>query len=186
MKRRKQSMGRRTTSKSSGKRKTTRKKGASNLRQTLYGVGLWALGIFNALLIASFIHKHLSTGDEQVLRFEEPTRPQTRVEAKMPDALKLEVLNGCGAKGIAKKFADFLQSAGYEPINVGNFENFDMPNTLILDRKAKNRYNGLRVAEVLGVSPSFVQYLANDETRADVTIIIGKDYPKLDFLRSKK
>ncbi|MDQ7053500.1 MAG: hypothetical protein Q9P14_11605 [candidate division KSB1 bacterium] len=42
------------------------------------------------------------------------------------------------------------------------------------------------MAEVLGVSPSFVQYLANDETRADVTIIIGKDYPKLDFLRSKK
>ncbi len=96
------------------------------------------------------------------------------------------MLNGCGASGVAKKFADYLKKAGFQPINVGNFENFDMPNTLILDRKATNRYLGLEVAQLLGVSPTYVQYLANRQTRADVTVIIGKDYQKLDFLKSKK
>ncbi len=182
MKRRRQNMGRRSAASSSGKSKRRKKKGANNLRQTLYGVGLWALGIFNALLIASFIHKHISTGNEERLRLEEPV-PST---SKMTFAVTLEVLNGCGARGIAKRFADYLQAAGYKPVNVGNFDNFDMPNTMILDRKSRNRSNGLKVAELLGVSPDYVRYVTERNSKADVTIIIGQDYKNLDFLRSKK
>ncbi|RMD98193.1 MAG: LytR family transcriptional regulator [Calditrichaeota bacterium] len=188
-------MGKRaSTRKKSPAKKRKKKPQSSNLRQTLYSLGLWGLGLVNALMIASFIHKHISTGNEQVLSLEEPVRQQQAApiprakSAVAPQAarLKLEILNGCGAQGIANKFAQYLRQAGFQPVNVGNFDNFDMPNTLILDRKSRNRHLGLQVAESLGLPSSFVRYLAKDNARVDVTVIIGKDYPKIDFLQAKK
>lgn len=147
----------------------------------MVALGLWALGIINAALIASFVMKHISKGDEQVISVVQPvpSKPQEKV-------LQLEILNGCGARGIAQKFSEYLEGAGYNPVKVDNFENFDMPNTLILDRKSRDRSVGLRVAKLLGVAESSVLYQASEERRVDVSVIIGKDYPKLDFLRSKQ
>ena len=187
------SMGRRATTrkKSTPKKRQKKSRSPNNLRQTLYELGLWGLGIVNALLIASFIHKHISNGDEQVLSLEEPVQSAQPAQPARENSkarvalLKIEVLNGCGEQGIANKFASYLRNAGFDPFKVDNFDNFDMPNTLILDRKSKNRHVGLQVAEALGLSSSFVRYLASDESKADVTLIIGKDYPKVDIFRKK-
>ncbi len=192
MRRTNRAPGRRASQASRTKRKSAKKKyGASNnLRQTLYGLGLWGLGIVNALLIFSFIHKHISKGDQKILpltQIEQSSEPGTeRIQKPRTPLLKLEVLNGCGEQGIARRFADFLEKSGFDAIKVDNFDNFSMPKTIVLDRKSKNKHNGLRVAEVLGLSSSAVRYLASQDTQADVTVIIGKDYPKIEFLRSQK
>lgn len=153
---------------------------ARNLRQTLYSLGLWALGIINAVFIASFVMKYLpADSQEPISAVEEVSVPNATA------ALKLEILNGCGAQGIGKKFADFLEKSGFAAVNVDNFDNFDMPNTIIVDRKSKNRLLGLRVAESLGLPASAVTYQEEQSNDADVTIVIGKDYPKVDFLRER-
>lgn len=162
-----------------GKKRLAKK--SDNLKQTFYSLGLWALGIMNAILIASFVMKHISTGDEQVLSVEENKPAVTRSAPP-----QLEVLNGCGVPGIAKKFADHLESAGFVPANVDNFENFNMPTTLIIDRKSKNRKNGLKIAELLGLPATAVLYQASPDRQVDVSVIIGKDYPRVDFLRSAR
>jgi len=64
MARRPTSGNRQTRKKPAARRKAARKQPAPNLRRTLYGVGLWILGIFNTILIGSFVMKHLATGEE--------------------------------------------------------------------------------------------------------------------------
>ncbi len=170
----------RARNKPAARRKQSAKKSAPNLRRTLYGLGLWALGLFNTVLIASFVMKHLATDVEK------PIKVSTEVVVNSEKAVKLEVLNGCGVSGIAKTFADHLSAAGFEPVNVGNYSIFEMPTTVILDRKSKNRLLGLRVAEELGLPESAVSYLENENRGVDVSVIIGLDYSKAGFLRQKR
>jgi len=159
------------------RKKTPARKPPANLRQTLYGLGLWALGILNAILIASFIIKHVSPSETANLQAD-----NIAVASKQETVVRLEVLNGCGEKGIASRFADYLQPNGFKPVFVGNYETFDWPKTVILDRKSRNRVIGLRLAEILDVSPGDVHYQASDRDDIDVSIIIGKDFNKFEFL----
>ncbi|MFQ5628434.1 MAG: LytR C-terminal domain-containing protein [bacterium] len=180
MKRQTRMAKKRTTRKPASRRTPSARKKpeAKNLRQTLYSLALWALGTINVVFIASFIMKYIPTDGEQSINALEQTSLQTA-----PVALKLEVLNGCGTPGIGKKFADHLEKNGFTPANVDNFDNFDMPNTIIIDRKSAHKLNGLRVAESLGLPASTVIYQEKDVQDVDVTVVIGKDYPKVDFLR---
>ncbi|HHL73539.1 MAG TPA: LytR family transcriptional regulator [Bacteroidetes bacterium] len=180
MARRPTSGNRQTRKKPAARRKAARKQPAQNLRRTLYGVGLWILGIFNTILIGSFVMKHLATGEETKISV------PTEVVSPTDVALRLEVLNGCGVSGIAKTFADQLREAGFDPVNVGNYSIFEMPTTVILDRKSKNRLLGLRVAEKLGLPESAVSYQESDSRDVDVSVIIGLDYSKAGFLRNRR
>ena len=162
------------------KRPATRKGGKpSKMYETLMNLGLWVLGIFNAVLIVSFIMKHMATGDEQVISVSQPV-----VTQNIEHVITFEVLNGCGASGVAAKFASQLENAGFKSQDVGNFDNFDMPQTLIFDRKSQNRIHGLKVAEVLGLPATAVAYQALEGKQVDVSIILGKDYHKAEFLRT--
>ena len=48
--------------------------------------------------------------------------------------VRVEVLNGCGTPGLAKKVTDFLRIKGFDVVNVGNAENFEFPETIVVDR----------------------------------------------------
>jgi hypothetical protein len=172
----------RTTRKPTARRKPAaarRQPAARNLRQTLYSLALWVVGLINVVFIVSFIVKYIPTDGEQPINAVQQT-PQRSIQA----ALKLEVLNGCGAPGIGRRFAEHFEKNGFKPVNVDNFDNFDMPSTIIIDRKSMNKINGLRVAESLGLPASTVIYQETEAQDADVTVVIGKDYQKIDFLRS--
>jgi hypothetical protein len=170
----------RTPRQSSARRKPAGRKqpAAKNLRHTLLSLGLWALATLNIVFIASFVMKYVPTDGEQPINAVENVVPQNTQRA-----VQLEVLNGCGASGVGKKFADHLEKNGFKPVNVDNYDNFDMPSTIIIDRKSGNKINGLRVAESLGLPASAVIYQENDALDIDVTLVIGKDYRKIDFLR---
>ncbi|MCB9502486.1 MAG: LytR C-terminal domain-containing protein [Deferribacteres bacterium] len=172
------SMAKRNTSKrtSAPIRKSPGNKG--KLYETFMGLGLWILGLFNVVLIASFVMKHMGTGNEQVISVSEPVITRT-IENK----ISFEVLNGCGIPGIAAKFATKLEDAGHQPKEVGNFDNFNMPQTIIFDRQSQNRLNGLKVAELLGLPATAVVYQAKNGSEVDVSVILGKDYQKATFLR---
>ena len=162
------------------KRKTARKSNKKGrMYETLMGLGLWVLGLFNVLLIASFVMKHMGTGDEQVISVSEPV-----ITRNIEHVISFEVLNGCGVSGVAAQFATCLENAGFQKTEVGNFDNFDMPQTIVFDRKSQNRLYGLKVAETLGLPATAVVYQTNTGSAVDVSVILGKDYQKAEFLRN--
>lgn len=92
--------------------------------------------------------------------------------------IKVEVLNGCGEKGIAAKTADFLRTEHIDVIRSENADNFDYKRTILIQR-SDNLFNLKTVAKALNFD-------INDEDRViiqpsstsdvDLTLILGKDY----------
>ncbi len=165
------------------KKRAAKKGNNTNLKSTLYGLGLWALGLINAAFIFSFVMKMMPADGEAPISSVEQVA-QSNATAQ----INIEVLNGCGVSGLGKKFADYLKDAGFqvEADNVGNYSSFEIEQTIIVDRKSVDTLLGLQVAQKLGLPSSAVIYqkLENASESAgaiDVRIIIGKDYQKVEL-----
>lgn len=150
-----------------------------DLRRSIFSLALWGLGIVNVLLIASSVRNHFATGNEHAISSD------TAVIAEPNAAIKIEVLNGCGVDGLARKVADFLKTQGCDPVNVTNFERSDIPRTMIIDRTSNASVNGRKVAQALGLSDDYVAYLSSPERMVSVSVIIGQDYKSLQLAPNK-
>ena len=92
--------------------------------------------------------------------------------------IKVEVLNGCGEKGIAAKISDFLRTEHIDVIRSENADNFDYERTMLIQRS----YDFTNLKTVA----STLDFDVNNEDRVitqpsstadvDITLILGKDY----------
>lgn len=96
----------------------------------------------------------------------------------LPSQVQIEVLNGCGAAGVADRFTEFLRAKGFDVVNKGNYSSFDVDNTLVIDRSNSPDKSSM-VANALGLESKRIVKQFNNQYFLDVTIIIGKDYNTL-------
>ncbi|MCL6518924.1 MAG: LCP family protein [Armatimonadetes bacterium] len=89
-----------------------------------------------------------------------------------PIPAKIEVLNGSGVQGVAKKVAESLKQSGYEITSVGNAPSFNYTTSEIVCRMRTDKA-ARHVAEVTGIS--VIRRETDESVGADLTIIIGKD-----------
>jgi len=157
------------------KRMAKAEKAPFDLKRSFFSVLLWGLGIVNVLLIGSSVRNHFATGNEHTMISD------TAEVAEPNQILKIEVLNGCGVDGVARKFADYLKKQGFDPVTVTNFERHDIPRTMVIDRTSNTSVNGRKVAQSLGLSEDYVSYLASPERLVAVSVIIGQDYKGLQL-----
>lgn len=94
------------------------------------------------------------------------------------EVIQLEVLNGCGASGIAEKFTNFLRRKNFDVVQSGNYISFDIDKSMVIDRTG-NMANAYKVAETLGIDKKNVIRQINDDYFLDVSLIIGRDYFQL-------
>jgi len=112
-----------------------------------------------------------------------PRIQNQRAEAQpqlIGDIIQLEVLNGCGVSGLANQFTSALRKNGFDVVETGNFDNFDMQQTIVISR-TYNTDNAKRVAEALGIDPKNIIVEASDDFYLDATIVIGSDYKSLNL-----
>lgn len=158
-------MGRRTKGKEA--------KAPFNLKHALFTTALWGLGIVNVVLIVSFVSRHFFSGNEPGLN------ASTDVPAIPAENLKVEVLNGCGVNGLARKYADLLKENGFDPVKTETYERTDLPRTYIIDRLSEKMANGLKMAEALGLPKDYVSYQADAKRMVAVSLILGQDYKSI-------
>ena len=96
--------------------------------------------------------------------------------------IQVEVLNGCGVSGIADRFTDYLREENFDVVNIGNYISFDVTESLVIDRIG-NMANARKVAKSLGIKMNNIIQQLNDDYFLDVSIVIGKDYYKLQPLK---
>ncbi|UCG52436.1 MAG: LytR C-terminal domain-containing protein [Candidatus Latescibacterota bacterium] len=102
----------------------------------------------------------------------------TRAEVKrLPEDIRIEVLNGTGEKGLARKAALALIKNGIDVLHVGNAERFDFGESVLIARKKSPELETLR--DKLGCD-RYIEQL-RDETMVDATLIIGADYRELNL-----
>ncbi len=95
--------------------------------------------------------------------------------------VQVEVLNGCGERGIGQRVMRFLRARGFDVVNIDNADHFEYRETIVLDRRGKNGPSSAAraVGGALGTPNVLLQ--RNDERMVDVSVVIGKDYDKLLF-----
>ena len=107
---------------------------------------------------------------------------QTNLESNIVIKAEIEILNGCGESGIANLYANFLRQQGFDVIESKNADNFDYLNTNILVHKKEMMPIAKNLAKILKIKE--IQF--NKKGMWDLSLIIGKDYKKLDSFETVK
>jgi hypothetical protein len=87
-------------------------------------------------------------------------------------ALQIEVLNGSGDPGVARRFAEKLLRVGVDVMAVGNADRFDYEETILLSRRG--RLDELRELGRRIGCPNVVQQV-NEDLFVDGTLVLGRD-----------
>lgn len=120
-----------------------------------------------------YIKVKLDTGEEVV---------QNKNKDVPSEIIQIEVLNGCGVSGLADRVTYFLRDKGFDVVNKGNYIQFDIEKTMVIDRIG-NQANAKEVARELGVNPNSIITQINEDYFLDVSVILGSDYYKLTPLK---
>lgn len=96
------------------------------------------------------------------------------------DIIQIEVLNGCGVPGLANRYTQTLRSYGFDVVESGNFDHFDVENTIIISRR-QNIDHARRLASALNISPDQILREVSDEYFLDLTLILGRDHESLNL-----
>ncbi len=89
--------------------------------------------------------------------------------------IQLEVLNGCGVPGVAGLFTSTLRTFGFDVVESGNFDHFDLKETILVSRNG-NMENARRVARALDLPEDRILLESSGDYFLDATLIIGSDY----------
>jgi len=98
--------------------------------------------------------------------------------AEIADPLRVEILNGCGIKGLASKTAAFLRRKGYDVRDFRNADSKSIEHTTILVRSG-DRSHGEELASTIAL-PLEMILMEEDPALVDVDIslVLGEDYKK--------
>ncbi len=136
----------------------------------IVGLGITAL-VFSVFVNIPFLRNAILP--QQVASTVEMPVPVGYPDAT--DIFQVEIRNGVGVQGAAEQMRDYLRSKGYDVVGVGNYDSFDVAETMIVDRIG-NIEIANQVAASLGLSSDRIQQDIRSEFHLDATVIIGKDY----------
>ncbi len=92
-----------------------------------------------------------------------------------PPPTRVEVLNGSGIAGLAKRVADQLESQGFEIARATNAPSSTYDRSRIITNKGESE-PALKIAGILGCGEISPDQPENADNDADVTVIVGRDY----------
>lgn len=155
----------------------------------VYNILIVVLAIVVVGFIYSFAQKSWTTGvaiqNPQLNNVQKTQLAIDIYEANPILDIKVEVLNGCGEKGLAAKISDFLRTEHIDVVRSENADNFDYERTILIQR-SDNLFNLKTTAKALNFD-------INDEARViirprstadvDLTLILGKDYRSVKPIR---
>ncbi len=102
----------------------------------------------------------------------DPAEPEEPAPAVLPpEEVTVDVLNGCGVRGAAGRFAAQLREAGYQVREVRDAQRFDYVRSQIISHIEKDGTGSIR--ELLPGAELLTEEAR--ENRAMVTVIIGRD-----------
>jgi hypothetical protein len=91
----------------------------------------------------------------------------------VPSIGRIQILNGSGVSGVAKRAADFLRSKGFDVKNTGNAPTSNYEFTIVISRTGDMK-NAQRIGGALGTEK--VIMMRDSLSIYDVDVFIGADY----------
>lgn len=100
--------------------------------------------------------------------------------ALVSNVIQIEVLNGCGVPGLATAYTGTLRGYGFDVVETGNFDHFNIDKTIVIARTSQIE-NAKRVADALGINEKQILREVSGEFYLDVTLVLGSDYETLNL-----
>jgi predicted GTPase len=148
----------------SKRRKSKKKDESRHPKKSKIGLTLLLLfGVLSTFFLLSF-----------VARIFQPVLEAKKAEKEI---IRVEVLNGCGARKIAQRVTDILRDKGFDVVKVDNAPSQDFPKTIVVDRKTETMRYAKRVAKSIHCRQVTSQI--DPSLYLEVTVIVGKDYQTL-------
>ena len=126
------------------------------------GAAIVILGLFVLLLAYSFVTRVILLPDQG--------------DGTAREIIQVEVRNGCGIGGLAGVMTQFLREHGYDVVEAGDYESFNVPRSMVIDRVG-NLETARKVAEELGIQQ--IEQDIRPEYFLDASVVIGMDYETL-------
>jgi hypothetical protein len=140
----------------------------NNLLNSAIGFLGVLLLILSIALITRFIYPRIAS--ERVA--EDP--------ALISNIIQMQVLNGAGVPGLATRYTGSLRQYGFDVVETGNFDHFNVENTIVISRNGRME-NARRVARAIGVSEQYIIREESPDFYLDITLVIGADYNNLNL-----
>ncbi len=161
---------------------SSRKRKKGQWQNTVLNV---VIGVFSLLiLVFMYSFSQRATPDRVSMPALTPTPPKLAAEAYEENPIldiEVEVLNGCGERGIAAKMSDFLRTHQIDVVRSENADSFDYSRTQIISRN-ENVEALQKVASSLGFDirdKSRIRIEPASDSDVDVTVIVGKDFSSI-------
>ena len=133
---------------------------------------------FICFIIAFVVFKNWNTDSINLNNPRIDLMNQVQTYDALNKIIQIEVLNGCGDKGVADLYANYLRGNNYDVIDYKNADNFDYNASKIIVHN--NNLAVENVAELFQIDSKNVDYLFNENIFYDMTLIVGKDYKQLE------
>jgi hypothetical protein len=145
-------------------------------------------------IVAYYIYSKTQPSETIVVKQEKPdeinnqTTEQTESKPPLDQKTQVEILNGCGKRGIADFFGKILRNEGFDVVETANLiengvENFRVKSSRVVDLRG-NVDEAERAAKILGISETHIVSQANAKAIYDLRIIIGRDFKELESYKS--
>ncbi|MGM0506285.1 MAG: LytR C-terminal domain-containing protein [Bacteroidota bacterium] len=135
-------------------------------------VAIGFLSLLLAMLMLALIYRVVVPRIESERDVEDPIL--------ISDIIQLEVLNGCGVPGLANRFTTTLRRHGFDVVESGNFDHFNMEETILVSRNG-DQGSARRIARALGLPPDRIVTEASGDFFLDATLVIGADFESLEL-----
>ncbi|MBV6511447.1 MAG: hypothetical protein FMNOHCHN_00927 [Ignavibacteriaceae bacterium] len=109
---------------------------------------------------------------------EEGDRNKQTVESGKGVIITVEVLNGSGIPNASAMIADYLRGPGIDILQTGNYETFDIAETIVVNLSGDYQKAKI-ISAKLGLDSLRIVTITNPSRLLDISVIAGKDFKQL-------
>ena len=140
-------------------------------RNTTIAVSVIVLVAFAALVVASNVYKSLVPSVNPIIE-------RSYDLVREGDQIQLNLLNGCGDQGVARRTMNYLRSAGFDVVEIDNYSRFSVQRSFVIDRVGDS-VSAMKTAKILGIDDSLRVVRIDSTLYVRCSVVIGKDYRSL-------
>jgi len=107
----------------------------------------------------------------------DPTVERENMRVRADEHIQVNVMNACGADGVAKKFSEFLRARKFDVPEYGNADRMEAESMVI--NRVGDSVSARKVAYALGIPPERVITDIDSSLYVRATVVIGADYTTL-------
>jgi hypothetical protein len=126
---------------------------------------------FAGLLVVSAVHKSLAPPINPIIE-------QSDDLVRQGDQIQVNILNGCGDQGVARRMMNYLRSCGFDVVEIDNYSRFSVQNSFVIDRVGDS-LSAMKTAKALGIVDSLRIVRMDSTLYIRASVVIGRDYRSL-------